>query len=388
MVAADPARGAFFIADEHLGSNASGGTTAIGLFRTTKTNLLSTVVCPSGTHSSAQAAACWPARTLVNPLPSPMTDFQQEFPSLAVDQRASGTGAGDVYVTGTEFDAKAEISRTWLVACKNNLSLCSAPVFISGTDSDTALSDVQVRPDGGITVTFISIPTGGAPPFNIKFTSCNPAGAPFTPGCSPPVLVQSESHPLELLFAEPLLAITFPKHTHRIDAGVTQTFVVWHRCRVSNSFLCPDSDVIMKYSTNGGATWLGPVNVDVSNDDQFIPSIATDSSTQTVNISYLNNHIDPVFQHLYILDLAQIPTGTTTPGAPNIVTSTADDPSSSPFFLGLGGSGFDSLGIAARGTGAAGASRIYGAYTYHLRPGTYNGIFGPQADNYLTRVTY
>jgi hypothetical protein len=159
-VAADPARGAFFIADQHLGANATSGTTAIGLFRTTQTTLLSTVACPAGTQGAAQAANCWPQRVLVNPLPDPMNQYEQEYPSVIVDQRATGVGAGDVYVTGTEFDSNASTSRTWMVACRNNLSLCSAPVLVSGSDSDTALSNVQVRPDGSITVTYVEPESG------------------------------------------------------------------------------------------------------------------------------------------------------------------------------------------------------------------------------------
>ena len=62
----------------------------------------------------------------------------------------------------------------------------------------------------------------------------------------------------------------------------------------------------MAYSNNGGASWSAPINVDITADDQFYPSIATDSSTQTISIAYLNNHIDPLFQHRYLINLAQI----------------------------------------------------------------------------------
>ncbi len=382
-VAADPARGAFFIADQHLGSNSSGGTTAIGLFRTTNANLLNTGTCPAGTQNSSQAATCWPTRILVNPLPQPGIQFQQEYPSLAVDRRGSGTGASDVYVTGTEFDMGAGTSRTWLVACKNNLSVCSSPVFISGSDASTALSNVQVRPDGVITTTYVDFANPG---YDLKFASCKPVGAPFTPACSPPVLVHGETRPIIVLTAEPFIALTFPRHSHRVDAGVTQTFVVWHRCKVIASGLCPDSDVAMKFSTNGGSTWSALTNVDATNDDQFLPSITTDASRQTINIAYLNNHVDPVFQHRAIVDLVQIPPGTTTHSAPVALTSTPDA-------LIVGGpfviiNEFLSLSLSAKGTGAAGASRLYGTYTYDLRFGTYNGISDPQPDNFLDRATY
>ncbi|HZY59702.1 MAG TPA: hypothetical protein VFE56_08070 [Candidatus Binataceae bacterium] len=387
-VAADPVHSAFFVADQHLGANATSGTTAIGLFRTSRANLLSTAVCPAGTQSSAQAASCWPQRVLVNPLPEPMNQYEQEYPSVTVDQRAAGVGAGDVYVTATEFDNNADTSRTWLVACRNNLSLCSAPVLVSGSDPDTAFSNVQVRPDGSVTVTYVNI-VGFGSTFDIKFVSCEAGGAPFTPGCSPPVLVGHETQPLSgVLAAELELVATFPKHAHRVEAGVTQTFVVWARCKTGmSSFICPDADITMKYSVNGGVTWLGPVKVDVSLDDQFFPTITTDSSRRTVNIAYLNNHVDPVFQHRFLVDLVQIIPGSTVPTAPVAITSTPNDSSSGGLLIERVGQG-DSIGLAARGTGVVGASRIYASYGYNLRAGTYSGVAGPQEDDYLTRLVY
>ena len=386
VVAADPARGAFFIADQHLGSNNIGGTTAIGVFRTTSANLVSTAVCPSGTHTSAQAAACWPARRLINPLPKPMIQFSQEFPSLAVDSRTAGLGAGDVYITGTEFDAGEDTSRTWLVACTNNLGLCSSPVFISGSDSNTLFSDVHVRPDGGITVSYVDEVFSPSTVFDIRYTACQPGGAPFTPVCSPPGLVSAEGNPVEFLMTEPVFPVTSPKHAHRVDAGVTQTFVVWNRCKVTGSFLCPDSDVAMKFSTNNGASWSPLTAVDTGPDDQFLPAISTDVSRQTVNIAYFNNHIDPIFQHLVLVDLVQIPTGTTTPTAPINITTTPDDLTTGA--LGLSFESFESIGLAVKGTGSLGASRIYDSYSYNLRFGSYNGIPGPQQDNYLSSFRY
>ena len=46
------------------------------------------------------------------------------------------------------------------------------------------------------------------------------------------------------LVAETFPVETFPKHANRVDAGVTQTFVVWDRCKVpeTNDF-CPDADI-------------------------------------------------------------------------------------------------------------------------------------------------
>jgi len=159
VVAADPVRAAFFIADQPSGIDCVFGHHGDRTLSTTRANLLSAVTCPAGTHNAAQAASCWPQRVLVNPLPNPMASYEQENPSMAVDQRASGVGAGDIYLTATEFDFNSRVSRSWLVACKNNLGVCSAPTFITGFDLSTTFTNVQVRPDGGSLSPILHKPT-------------------------------------------------------------------------------------------------------------------------------------------------------------------------------------------------------------------------------------
>ena len=53
VVAADPARDAFYMADVRFGSASTGG---IGLFRAPASALLNSTTCPGGTHTTAQAA--------------------------------------------------------------------------------------------------------------------------------------------------------------------------------------------------------------------------------------------------------------------------------------------------------------------------------------------
>jgi hypothetical protein len=383
-VIADAQHSFLYMADIHNGSNGSSGTTAVGLFRAARADLLNTAKCPAGTHTAAQAKTCWPLSKLINPLPGPFGPYQQDVPSLAADFRVLGVGAANVYVTGTEFDFNAGNSRIWLVACTYFFS-CSSPVVISGSDTGAQFSNVQVRPDGGVTISYVNKPSNsksGA----IKYVACLPQGAPVTPSCAPPVLVLNDPAPLSGgLIAEQFLINTFPKHAHRVDAGVTQTFVVWDRCKViSTQDFCPDADLLMKVSTNNGLTWGPLVFFDNSADDQFFPAISTDASRKTVNIAYYSNHGDPLFQHRINVILKQILPGSTAPTAAVLVTATPNDPSSDLFFIGPQ----DYIGVSARGTGAAGQSRIYIGFTSNLRQGTYAGVAAPQADNYVTRLIY
>ncbi|PYV32423.1 MAG: hypothetical protein DMG09_24320 [Acidobacteria bacterium] len=202
VIAADPSRGAVFAADLRFDES----TTGIGVFRTTTAKLNSGLAgdCPDGPHTEAQAAGCWPTKRIVNAQPSQFFNplnflFFEDKPHLAVDERDDGpVGAGNVYVTGTEFSSSLSASRIWLVACNNALTACSAPVVISGSDTASQFSHVAVRPDGGVTVTYVDVtsdaPSPFVPPyfyqvFNIKYVRCDPAAAPATPSCWPATLV-------------------------------------------------------------------------------------------------------------------------------------------------------------------------------------------------------
>ena len=384
VVVADPVRNFVYMADLHSGSGANSGTTAIGLFRSLKAGLLNPAVCPAGTHTSAQAKTCWPLSKLINPLPGPFNPYQQDLPSLAVDIRAAGVGAANVYVSGTEFDFTTNTSKVWLVACTHFFS-CSSPVVVSGSDTAAQFSNVQVRPDGGVTLSYINTPNINS--IAIKYVSCLQQGAPVTPSCSPPVLVVNDPAPLNgSLIAEPFPVFSFPKHAHRVVSGVTQTFLVWDRCKViSTQDFCPDADILMKVSTNNGLTWSAISFLDASPDDQFLPAIAADPSRNTINVAYYNNHGDPQFQHRVNVTLKQIlPASTAPPATAVVVTATPNDPSSSLLLE----SPTDYIGIAAKGTGAAGQSRIYIGFTSNLRQGFYSSIPAPQADNYITRLIY
>src|SRR5579864_2188116 len=177
VIAADPRRDAFFAADVRMDNADS--LSAIGLFRASSATLLSSTLCPNGTHTAAQATACWgtTAPVLVGQAPSFGAIPSQDLPSLAVDERATGVGAGNVYVA---FGTGSTMA---LAACKGSTLACSAPLTISdSTDASTIDAHVEVRPDGIITVTYNDANFAGVPD-TIKFVSCTPAGAPTPPVC-------------------------------------------------------------------------------------------------------------------------------------------------------------------------------------------------------------
>ncbi len=387
VVAADPARNMFFMADLRFDSS----TTGIGLFSTTRANLLNTAVCPNGTHTAAQAATCWPKGLVVNPLPSFSSQaYFQDKPHIAVDERATGTGAGNVYVAGVEFDFFNFFSRVWLVSCNNALTACSSPVIISGGDTATQFPHIAVRPDGNVTVSYVNFDAAA----DIKFVRCAVLAAPFTPPCLPPGLVYSETQPITALSAEDFRIATYPKHDHRLDGTGTETYIVWDRCKVPLFLgICPDADVVMKVSVNNGVTWSGLIGVGATGiavNDQFFPWIKTDRSRNIVNIVYYSSAGDPTFQHRVQMVLNHInPDGVLNFNAisdTHVLTTLLNDPDGDPV---LGGSFFgDYIGVAARGTGADGASRAYAGYTYNDTNKNCGGVLCPQQDNKVQELDY
>ncbi len=375
VIAADPVRKVFFAADLRYDPT----TTGIGIFRTPMSYLLSTTKCPNGTHTSAQAASCWQTKKVINPLPGTFVSYFQDKPHLAVDERARGIGAGNVYITGTEFDFFGAFSRIWLVACNNFLNQCSVPIIVSGLDTQTQFSHVSVRPDGKITITYVSVPKYGT--FDIKYVSCNPATPPATPSCSPPKLVFHETRPIPFggqLAAQDFRIATYPKHAHRISNGKIETIVVWDRCRVPIIGICPDADIVARFTTNNGSTWSPLKCVACFNQDQFFPWVVADRQKNAFLVAYYTSHGD-YYQHRLWVWLTDFKAGSRTPHL-HPVTTFPTDPSGDFF---LGGLFFgDYIGIAARN------GRAYVHYTYNFRQGNYSGILAPQQDNYLKRITY
>src|SRR5205823_1897202 len=96
-------------------------------------------------------------QTLVNA----QSDLQlfSDKPHLRPDERSSGTGAGDVYVTWTNFDLTNGLSQIEIEACNFSSvkAVCSPAKIISGSDPLTQFSHIAVRPDGVVTLTYINL---------------------------------------------------------------------------------------------------------------------------------------------------------------------------------------------------------------------------------------
>ena len=391
-VVADPTRGAFFMADLRFGS-----TAGIGLFRASAANLLNPTNCPNGTHLQTQAVSCWmqtpPA--LVNPVAQPF--FSSQF-NLAVDERATGTGAGDVYIAANGFVTSRNSDEVYVTACSNATLQCSPLVFLN--NNDIAFPYVQVRSDGMIMVSYMA--AGG----QLEFVTCTPSGAPKAPVCGQPVLATKVANPLptnargELITTlngiDNFVLYTYAKHASRKESnGSFTTFLVYDDCRApytqppppqNSPTQCMDAEVNLVLSTDNGQTWSTPVSVDTAGGHHFLPSITADQSTGMVSVVYYTTETDP-FHHLTRVFLNQIAPGSTTLGAPQVITQSLAPMDVAPGFMNVDFDDFH-IGAIARGTGAAGQSHLYTSFNRTVVNGTYNGKLLPEKNNHIALSTY
>jgi hypothetical protein len=390
-VIADPARNQFFLADLDFGGPPD--ENGVGIYKTTSANLNSTTACPSGTEFGT--ASCFTVAAVVN---IEGIDQILENPSIAVDPRTSGTGAGDLYAVVTQRNSDNKTFHISLTACTTGLD-CGNAIAISGTDNQPDFAWVQVRTDGGITISYRNTTFPGIHPEEIKFVTCTPAGAPKPPTCASPVLVTTENNPVfdTSIGDLPMTDNLYPRHVNRLesDGKTVTTFLVYDRCdagvivRFLGNPFCPKTDVVVTSSNNGGATWSPITLVSTSHGQQFFGAIADDTSTGTVNIAYYSTENNN-FQVRPQVFLAQIAPGTTTVGTPQLLTSAFADVQATPPIDLLGQPAFfgDAIGIAVTGTGNAGGSHAYVSFTWNSVAGTYNGVSSADVNNHLTLFQY
>jgi len=392
-VVADPARDQFFIVDQDFGGPPD--ENGLGIYQTTSANLNSTSACPSGTEFGT--ASCFTTVAVVN-----ITGLNAilDNPQIAVDPRTSGVGAGDLYAVVTERNSDNTTFHISLTACTNGLNCGNAISISTKNEKDPDFAWVEVRPDGGITISYRNTTFPGVNKEEIEFVTCTPAGAPNPPICKSPVLVTTVKTPVFDTFIGdlPMTDQLYPRHVNRLESdGKTVTiFMVYDQCDVTviqqhgvGGPFCPKTDVVMTSSTDDGATWSPVALVSSSPGQQFFGAIANDTSTGTINIAYYSTQND-FFQLRPQLFLAQILPGTTSVGAPQLLTSAFADVQATPPisfdaqppFFG------DHIGIAATGTGIAGESTAYVSFTWNSVAGTYDGVSSPDVNNHLTTFQY
>jgi hypothetical protein len=415
VIAADATRNRLYAADLRLGGTATG----IGLFASTADTLNDVSKCPNGTHLTdgngldTTASLCWPSKALLNAQPAAQ-NFSDK-PHMRVDERASGIGAGNVYVTFTNFNLAHGTSSIGVIACPATFSSgasCSPPITISGADPQTQFSHISIRPDGVVTITYINlnvystrVPGAIQETFDIRYVSCVPNGAPLPPTCAQPVPVVTEEQPLYFsgntfiatLAANTFRVSTYPTHDVRKNGNLYEEFIVWSRCKSNPLVLmgkyyfdvtCSDADLVMTWAPTDSAgrplVWASVTPFDAREHDQIMPWVRTDHSRNLINVAYLTSRHD-TYGHRLQTAVAQIEPGRYERSQKEIVLNpvasepNADDLLGSLFFG-------DYIGMASRGNGMN--SRSYVGFTGTSYRGNVQGIMVPGQNNLISETDY
>ena len=359
----------------------------------TAANFRNPSTCPNGTEEFP--ASCWSVGSVTNIVPE---NTGVANPSIAVDQRTQGTGAGDVYAVATWNQGLTQ--QIIVTACTNAELECGSYMVVSGIDENANFSSVQVRPDGGITISYANVVIEGTEyaEYQIKFVTCKPQGAPNAPTCGAPILVTDEKNPGVVDPGDEwnVTDVAFPRHVDRLesDGKTITTFLIYDQCAVPTYTApeveqdCPKTQIALTSSSDGGNTWstIQPVSPDTPG-QQFLGTIALDASTGTVNIAYYSSQNDPLRLRTQVF-LAQIPPGQTSVGAIHQITATLyDGPTGFILFDEDSRSCCDYIGLAAAGTGQAGQSHAY-IHFMGATDGILNGQNFPIYTNTLTRFEY
>lgn len=415
VVAADTTRNRVYFADLRLGGTGSG----IGLFASAAATLNDPGKCPNGTHltdangQDTTSETCWPSHALLNAQP-PSQSFSDK-PHMRVDERASGTGAADVYVTWTNFNLAQGTSSIELVACPANFSgvaSCSPAVSISGADPQTQYSHISVRPDGVVTITYINlnvyatrVPGAVQETFDIRYVSCVPNGAPLPPTCAQPVPVLTEEHPLYFngnnfnatLAANTFRVSTYPTHDQRWNGSQYEEFIVWSRCAsdplvlMGNYYFdvtCSDADLVMSWAPTDAAgrssAWAPVKAFDARKHDQIMPWVRTDHARNIIDVAYLSSQNDTYGHRLQTI-LAQIEPGSYERSQKDVILNPVAAEPNADDLLGAGFFG-DYIGMASRGNGST--SRSYVGFTGTVYRGKIQEVMVPGQNNLISETEY
>lgn len=218
-----------------------------------------------------------------------------------LDVGNSGDAGRVVWVTYSDFviDPTAPLGFTSAsikaVRCDADLTSCTAPIHISGSDPDVQFSDVTIGPDGRTYVTWAEIQgelTFEPQTFIIKMRVAEPGSTTF----GPTSVVFSEDRAVQFgsaLHSNLFRVATYPKNAVVTRGDGTRTFVVWEGCRsrAFDGFVCFEPRIKVSYSDDFGATWTGPKVISRSGDNYFA-TIADDPSNRNVLVAYFTHRLD------------------------------------------------------------------------------------------------
>ncbi len=299
----------------------------IGVYRSTPATLKS---CPGGS-----SPACWPTSIVVSRAPDATHFLDKPW----FDVGTSGAAGKVVWVTWSDFltpdpaTPSVFTASIYAARCDAMLTACTAPVLISGTDQDVQFSDVTIGPDGRVYVTWAEVQgelTGDPQTFIIKERIADAGATAF----GPTQVVATVTKPIgfdNTLYGHTFRVATVPKNTVKMVNGQPREFVVWEQCASRVLGLCQDSNVMLAYSDDDGASWTTKkLSVNGAN---YFPTIAADSGKRLA-VAYFTGRYDPTFGLAQDVELVTVDPATGKVTKRQRLTSPSNNPNSDWIFSG------------------------------------------------------
>jgi hypothetical protein len=359
------------------------GDNGVALYRTTPQILAS---CPQGTDTDLTHPSCWPDRKVVaqTGVAGGVGHF---FDKEWRDVGKSGSHHV-VWVTFSDFNQDPNTplgysaAQIRAVRCYADLTHCTQPILISGTDSDIQFSDVTIAQDGSTLITWAQINgelEQTAQSFTVKARIAPPGSTTF----GPTHIVAQESNPLPFggaLHANDFRTATYPKSIMPMVNGHRRAYVTWDRCRYRVlDTICEEPEILLSHSDNDGATWSTPKTISAGGDNYF-PAISDEVGNPNFVIAYYTNRFDPVFHNRQDVEMVTIGAASSTVIHRQRVTPLSNETEADPilggFFI---GDYFDVHLLHGM------AYVHYNANYRHVKL-LGQGVPVPQQDNYLTKV--
>ena len=319
-----------------------------------------------GVYRSDDGGVNWSFGRNASPL-AKTTDKLNDKEWLAVDPRASGTGAGNLYVCWTKFDQNNQggiqfsvskdhgltfTQRSTRLSSKNqNVQSCqiavnplNGAVYVSWFDWNTTTPEIHFRASTDQGTTWGSEKViGQAPRPETQATCGNTTRRVFQDSESNSVTRAIRSAPAPTMVVNPV--------TGNIDA-------VWHRATLSGGSL---SDLAFSRSVDGGATWSTPTRINSQvTGQQFFPALAVNQDAE-LRVIYYSTQNSSTNRKIDVYEVTSVDGGTTW-SIPDRVTDVSFDrpqtnpnfnPPTSPCYMG------DYLGNAAAGPGLGDSAFLY-----------------------------
>jgi hypothetical protein len=345
----------------------------VGLYRTTPATLRA---CSGGV-----APACWPTR-IAAAVAAPQKGQSGDF--LDKEWLAVGnTGDGEhVWVVYTDFNGPSDLSTFTAsinaVRCEADLSACSEPILISGSDQDVQFADVTIGSDNRTYISWAEIQgelEGLPQTFTIKTRIAPAASTAF--GATRIVAREGRAIPFNgFLHANDFRVATYPKIATKRVGTRQRIFIVWDACRArALDVICDEPVINLAYSDNDGQSWRRRVLS--TGGDNYFPTIASDSGRR-IAVAWYTTRFDR-FHHRQDVELVTLDPATANVTKRQRVTQVSNEPDADSVLGGV------FIGDYFEVFAHRGIAYIHYNANYVKRKLMGEGLPEGQQDNYLTR---